>query len=189
MIACVLVVYLSLRLPAEHIAPPTPAHPAPLLVRPIVVARAVAEYAGLLILPLHLHMDRDVETHPFGFAKASLDVAAWRELQTLARPDPDRCGALMHFWRARKRPAIFLPLLLAVVSYLPVSGLVTLNATVAEHWLYLPSAFLFLAGGMALDSLDGLFSWRSDSSSPGSRFDTEHAGASSSLRGFADQHS
>ena len=165
MIGCVLVVYLSLRLPAEHIAPPTPAHSAPLLVRPIVMARAVAEYAGLLVLPLHLHMDRDVETHPFGFAKASLDVAAWRELQTLLGILLI-AGALYILWRSRKRPGIFLPLLLATVSYLPVSGLVSLNASVAEHWLYLPSAFLFLAGAMALDSLDGL-PWRSVSSSSG----------------------
>ena len=46
-----------------------------------------------------------------------------------------------------------LPLLLALVAYLPVSGLITLNATVAEHWLYLPSAFLFLAAATAFDSL------------------------------------
>ncbi|MEO6970788.1 MAG: tetratricopeptide repeat protein, partial [Chthoniobacterales bacterium] len=55
-------------------------------------------------------------------------------------------------WRARGRPAIFMPVLLALVAYLPVSGLIPLNATVAEHWLYLPSAFLFLAVVAALDS-------------------------------------
>ncbi|HEY1769707.1 MAG TPA: tetratricopeptide repeat protein [Chthoniobacterales bacterium] len=155
MIACVLVVYLSLRLPAEHIAPPASAPPTPLLVRPIVVARAVAEYAGLLVLPWRLHLDRDVETHPFGFVPASLDAAAWRELQTLLGILLV-AAAIYALWRARKRPAVFLPLLLAAISYLPVSGIVELNATVAEHWLYLPSAFLFLAAAAALDSL-GLF--------------------------------
>ncbi|HEY2798976.1 MAG TPA: tetratricopeptide repeat protein [Chthoniobacterales bacterium] len=166
MVGCVLVVYLSLRLPAEHIAPPAPTHPAPLLVRPIVIARAVAEYAGLLVLPLHLHMDRDVETHPFGFTKASLDVAAWRELQTLLGILLIT-GALYILWRSRKRPAIFLPLLLAALSYLPVSGLVSLNATVAEHWLYLPSAFLFLAGAAAWNSLGGPSWWAHSWSSRG----------------------
>src|SRR5438477_6981309 len=79
----VLVAYLSLRLPAEHLRPPA-APPVPALVRPIVAARAVAEYAGLLVFPLRLHMERDVETHPFGFDNASLNAASWRELQTLA---------------------------------------------------------------------------------------------------------
>jgi predicted Zn-dependent protease len=34
---------------------------------------------------------------------------------------------------------------LTALSYLPVSGLFSLNASIAEHWLYVPSAFLFLA--------------------------------------------
>jgi protein O-mannosyl-transferase len=152
MVACVLVIYFSLRLPAEHIAPPASTEPIPVLVRPIVTARPVAEYGGLLLFPLRLHMERDVESHPFGFTRASLDAASWRELQTLL-------GLLLiagfgyAVWRARKRPALFLPLVLAAVCYLPLSGLVTLNANVAEHWLYLPSAFLFLAGVSAVDSL------------------------------------
>ncbi|MGI8438023.1 MAG: hypothetical protein ACR2NX_14185, partial [Chthoniobacterales bacterium] len=153
-VMAVLVIYLSLRLPAEHLPAPPARGSTPLLVRPIVVARTAAEYAGLLVFPLHLHMDRDVETHPSGFVDASRDWAAWRELQTLL-------GLLLlaafayALWLARRRPAIFLPLLLAVTSYLPISGLVRLNATVAEHWLYLPSAFLFLGAAVALDSLGG----------------------------------
>jgi tetratricopeptide (TPR) repeat protein len=155
MIAAVLVIYLSLRLPAERIAPPIDKHPPPLLVRPIVVARAVAEYAGLLVLPVRLHMDRDVETHPFGFVRASLEQAAWRELQTLLGLILI-AAAFYALWRVRRRPAIVLPFLLALVSYLPVSGFFRLNATVAEHWLYLPSAFLFLGVVVALDSLGAL---------------------------------
>ena len=147
---CVLLAYLSLRLPAEHFAPPL-APPTPLLVRPIVTARAVAEYTGLLLFPWHLHMERDVETHPSGYETPSLNAASWRELQTLL-------GLILiaaagyALWRSRRQPAIFRLLLLAVASYLPVSGLLTLNATVAEHWLYLPSAFLFLAAAVAFDS-------------------------------------
>jgi len=144
------IVYLSLRLTAEHTPAPAAA-PAPLLVRPIIVSRAVAEYAGVLLFPWRLHMERDVETHPNGFGPASMGVASLRELQTLL-------GLLLiaaivfALWRSRRRPEIFLPLLLAVACYLPISGLITLNATVAEHWLYLPSAFLFLAATAALAS-------------------------------------
>ena len=144
-IALVCAGYFALRLGAEHDSPPQLTPPPPLLVRPIIVARAVAEYAGLIVFPWNLHMDRDVETHPSGFSDASLAHAAWRELQTLL-------GLILialyfyWLWRARKRsPAIFGCLLCALVSYLPVSGIVALNATVAEHWIYLPSPFLFLA--------------------------------------------
>jgi len=151
LIAGVLIAYLSLRLPAEHIPAPA-ASSGPLLVRPIVASRAVAEYAGVLLFPWRLHMERDVETHPNGFGPASMDAASWRELQTL-RGLLLIAAAAFVLWRSRRRPAIFRPLLLAVVCYLPISGLITLNATVAEHWLYLPSAFLFLAAAAALDSL------------------------------------
>ena len=145
--------YFSLRAGAEHFPPPTLSPPAPPLVKPIIVARAVAEYAGLLLLPLNLHMDRDVETRPNGFNDASMSGVAWRELQTLL-------GILLLaafiYWmvRARRRnPAVFGSLLLAALSYLPISGIVVLNGTVAEHWLYVPSAFLFLAAAIEFASL------------------------------------
>jgi tetratricopeptide (TPR) repeat protein len=147
----VVIAYLSLRLSAERLAPP-PSLSSPALVRPVVVARAVAEYAGLVIFPRHLQMERDVETHPFGFVAASLSASSWRELQTLLGLVLIGLG-LYTIWRVRHRRDIALPLWLALISYLPVSGVVSLNATVAEHWLYLPSAFLFLAAAAALSSL------------------------------------
>jgi tetratricopeptide (TPR) repeat protein len=143
--AFVAAIYFVLRFGAEHHPAPQVTPSPPLLVRPIIVARAVAEYAGLIVFPLNLHMDRDVETQPSGFSEANLAHAAWRELQTLL-------GlvliAAFFYWlfRARQRsPAVFACLLFALISYLPVSGIVALNATAAEHWIYLPSAFLFLA--------------------------------------------
>src|SRR4029077_10415896 len=152
--------YFSLRAGAEHNPAPRLSPPPPLLVRPIIVARAVAEYAGLIVFPLNLHMDRDVETQPSGFNEASLARAAWRELQTLL-------GLILiaayfyWFWRARKRnPAVFASLLCALITYLPVSGIVSLNATVAEHWIYLPCAFLFLAIALELAALAGALGLR-----------------------------
>lgn len=149
----VAVIYLSLRLPAEHVPPPTFRQPPPLLVRPILAARAFAEYTGLVLLPINLHMDRDVETHPEGAPEAREKHAAWRELQTLL-------GILLIaaaiYWMMRSRkqdPAIFVCLVLAATSYLPSSGALLLNASVAEHWVYLPTAFLFLAAGLAISRL------------------------------------
>ena len=106
----------------------------------------MAEYAGLLIFPVRVCTWSAMSRHirPVSI-DASLDAAAWRELQTLV-------GIVLivalgyALWRTRKRSAIFLLLLLLWSAYLPVSGLITLNATVAEHWLYLPSAFLVSRG-------------------------------------------
>jgi tetratricopeptide (TPR) repeat protein len=153
-VAFVSAVYFSLRTGAEHNPAPRLSPPPPLLVRPIIVARAVAEYTGLLLFPLNLHMDRDVETQPSGFNEASLAHAAWRELQTLL-------GLILIaaflYWmlRARRRnPAVFIALLFALIAYLPVSGVVALNATAAEHWVYFPSAFLFLAVALEIAGLE-----------------------------------
>ncbi|MBA3273798.1 MAG: tetratricopeptide repeat protein, partial [Chthoniobacterales bacterium] len=144
----VLAIYLSLRMAAEHTPPMKIQEPAPLLVRPILVARAFAEYTYLIFAPINLHMERDVESHPTGFSNESLTHTAWRELETLA-------GILLLagfvYWllHERKRDrAVFICLVLTLIAYLPISGLVPLNASIAEHWLYLPSAFLFLAFGI-----------------------------------------
>jgi protein O-mannosyl-transferase len=146
----VVVIYLSLRLPSEHVPVPTLRTPAPLLVRPIVAARAFAEYAGLILLPINLHMDRDVETHPEGGGAASANSAAWRELQTLLGILLVG-GAVYWLLRSRKQDAAISGcLVLAAIAYLPVSGIFLLNATVAEHWIYLPTAFLFLAAGLTI---------------------------------------
>ena len=149
----VAVTYLSLRLPAEHFPAPRLRPPAPLLVRPIIFARAFAEYTGLIVFPANLHMDRDVESHPFGPSDASVRGAAWRELQTLL-------GIVLIaaaiYWLVRSRrtnPAIFGCLVLATLAYVPVSGAFSLNASIAEHWLYLPAAFLFLAVALAISQL------------------------------------
>ena len=144
-IAFVLTIYVTLRNQVPPVAVPQLSPPAPALVRPIIAARALAEYAGLLIAPANLHMDRDVENHPWGLNPVSLTAGAWRELQTLA--GLILFGVLL-WWtcRAYKRePAIFALLLCAAISYLPVCGLFSLNANIAEHWIYVPLAFVLLA--------------------------------------------
>jgi tetratricopeptide (TPR) repeat protein len=152
-IAFVCASYFSLRLGAEHYPPPVLTPPAPPLVKPIVMSRAIAEYACLILLPLNLHMDRDVESHPSGLNEPSITASAWRELQTLLGII---LAAAFAYWMFRARTRnfpVFVCLTLFVISYLPISDLVALNSTVAEHWLYLPGAFLFLAAILQILSL------------------------------------
>src|SRR5881227_1625092 len=144
-IAFVLTIYVTLRNQVLPVDVPRLSPPAPALVRPIIAARALAEYAGLLVAPANLHMDRDVENHPWGFNPVSLTTGAWRELETLAGLIV--FGVLLWWTRRayKRQPAIFVLLLCAGISYLPVCGLFSLNANIAEHWVYVPLAFILLA--------------------------------------------
>ena len=145
----ILGIYLGWRTTAERVRPPA-ASPTPLAIRPILAARAVAEYAGLLLAPVNLRMERDVTTAPQRSPEATRRNAQLREYQTLL-------GVLLVLalgtWlhrEWRERSAAALCLWACVVAYLPISNLFSLNATVAEHWLYLPGAFLFLAVFLAI---------------------------------------
>jgi tetratricopeptide (TPR) repeat protein len=142
--ALTLGVYSSLRWTADRIPPPAPP-PTPIAVRPILAARAVAEYAGLILAPRTLRMERDVTTFPQSTPEATIRNARLREYQTLlgALLILGLAGWLRGVWREPSPAALCL--LAAITAYLPISNFFSLNATVAEHWLYIPSAFLFLA--------------------------------------------
>ena len=129
--------YLGLRLSAEHTSPPA-GKPVPAMERPALALRAVAEYGGLLAAPLTLRMERDVRTSRLG----DFQTAAGALLL---------CGA--GFWFRRADRTSRACLLAALAAYLPVSNLLALNATLAEHWLYIPSAFLFLAAAASAKHL------------------------------------
>jgi hypothetical protein len=149
--AAVLVIgfYLMLRMNAERVPPPA-RPPTPLAIRPIIAARAVAEYAGLIVAPLNLRMERDVRTAPQKTPEQTIENARRREYQTLA--GVTLILAFGWWWRRsrRRNSTAALCLTAALLTYLPVSNLFSLNATIAEHWLYFPSCFLFLAFGLSL---------------------------------------
>ena len=147
--ACVAGIYCGLRFTAEKTPPPA-ASGMPAVVRPILAARAWAGYTALLVAPVNLHMERDVATHPKKDVPTTLHSARLLECQTLA-------GVLLFagfafWWRRawRNAPAIALCLSAFLIAYLPISDLLPLNATMAEHWLYVPSAFLFIAALLTL---------------------------------------
>ena len=151
--AFVAAAYFSLRLAAAHNPAPVLHTPPPLATRPIAMARAVAEYAGLTLFPINLRMERQINAERSDRSDVTMNRFAWRELQTLLGI---AIVAALVYWmvRARRRdPAVFALLVLAALSYLPISGIIGLNATVAEHWIYIPTAFLFLAAAVAFSNL------------------------------------
>ena len=146
--AAVVAVYCALRFTAENTPPPKQDVP-PLAARPILAARAVAEYAGLILAPVNLRMERDVSSGVGAPAERDA-IAKRREWQTLLGMALIAGGIFWWRWSRRRAPIAALALLAGLVAYLPVSNVFALNASVAEHWLYVPLAFLFIALAMSL---------------------------------------
>ncbi|MEO8043974.1 MAG: tetratricopeptide repeat protein [Spartobacteria bacterium] len=121
-------------------------------VRAVLMMRALGDYGRLLVFPANLHMERTVfnpdsyKTHAtwqrsIGIEYLSIFGLIFAALLALgcSWPGPGR--------RARIFGACWF-----VAGFLPISNLFDLNATVAEHWLYLPSVgVLLFAVGVVLD--------------------------------------
>jgi tetratricopeptide (TPR) repeat protein len=121
-------------------------------VRAILMCRALGDYSRLMIFPSNLHMERTVFDPRTSQNKESRYGSI--ELEYLSVIGVLVGGALV-FGALRKGTGQKLRILGSIwflFSYLPTSNLVDLNATVAEHWLYLPSVgFLIFLAGVVLD--------------------------------------
>jgi tetratricopeptide (TPR) repeat protein len=154
-IACclgLLGLYASLRqLPEQRLSPPAQAGwTAP--VRVILMARALGDYGRLLIYPDNLHMERTV------FDPANCrNNANWRNtvgIEYLSILGLILLAVLVYgsVKKGRGQPARIFGASWFFAAYLPISNIVQLNATVAEHWLYLPSVgFLIFLFGCAAE--------------------------------------
>ncbi len=149
--------YATMRTSAQRVAPPV-SLPSTLAERPALAAAALGEYAQLIIAPRTLRMERGQERWP----KESTHNTIFKAPTRAGCATGAMAAVLFMFWviqslRHRRRLQS-LALTLAAVSYLPISNLITLNATVAEHWLYLPLAFTLLAASVDVARL--LAPWR-----------------------------
>jgi Flp pilus assembly protein TadD len=141
-------VYIGLRqLPAQRPrAPLNDNWSAP--VRLTMMTRALGDYSRLMLVPLNLHMERTV-FDPRGYRSK----ADWRN--QIGIEYLSICGLIalvaLVFGSAKRGRGQLVRIFGAswfFAGYLPVSNIVQLNATVAEHWLYLPSVgfLMFVAG-------------------------------------------
>jgi Flp pilus assembly protein TadD len=97
--------------------------------RIVTFFNAIADYAALLIFPINLHMERNAGSGGILLLGVGLFVGFFIVARRAHRTNPTALFCLLAFSAA----------------YLPISNLLPLNASLAEHWLYLPSAFLLAA--------------------------------------------
>lgn len=143
---CVVAGYLALRaLPEARQSNPATAG-SPAVVRATLMMRALGDYGRLLIYPANLHMDRTVVS-----PAELLGNAGWRtavRAEYLSFFGLIVVSALLFgaCWKGSARVIRAFGAGWFVIAFLPISNLVELNATVAEHWLYLPSMGLLIFG-------------------------------------------
>jgi tetratricopeptide (TPR) repeat protein len=121
-------------------------------VRATLMLRALGDYGRLMVFPANLHMERSIfdpdnyrgrESWRRSAASEYLSIIGLIVLVGFAYG----CAKPGNGRRLRILGAIWF-----FAAYLPVSNIVQLNATVAEHWLYLPSVgFLIFLAGCGLD--------------------------------------
>ena len=144
----IVLAYVGLRqLPGPRpVLPSTDSWSAP--VRATLMARALGDYTRLMIFPSNLHMERNI-FNPLTYKNNE----EWRNavgIEYLSVLGIVGFAALLG--GSIKRGAGQVTRLFGagwfLAGYLPISNIVQLNATVAEHWLYLPSVgcIIFLAG-------------------------------------------
>jgi tetratricopeptide (TPR) repeat protein len=155
---CLVGSYAGLRQLAERGAAANPATGWSAPVRATLIFRALGDYGRLLSWPTKLHMERTV----FDLDSLQNNVC-WRneiKVEYLSIGGLLMATVLL-IGACRKglaRPVRAFGAAWFFLAFLPVSNLFDLNATVAEHWLYLPSVgFLIFATGCCLDFPRRLF--------------------------------
>lgn len=115
--------------------------------RAVLMLRALGDYGQLLIWPANLHMERSILQSSDALENKRWKNAIPTEYLFLAGII---FGGILFYGAFRPGPARGIRIFGVswfLLAFLPISNLIDLNATVAEHWLYLPSIgfFIFVA--------------------------------------------
>jgi Flp pilus assembly protein TadD len=121
-------------------------------VRSILMLRALGDYGRLLVFPSNLHMERGVYSPSALQNETARHNAIEFEYLSIAGLAFFIALVLLALRRGQGQRLRIFGAAWFILAYLPISNLIELNATVAEHWLYLPSVgFLMFMAGCALD--------------------------------------
>jgi protein O-mannosyl-transferase len=149
---CLVGFYAGLRQLPARAHDPGASSASPIQLRGVLMLRALGDYSRLMLFPSNLHVERTVQP-----PEATLANNGWRHAiakEFLSLIGILTAGALLYgaSRRGKARPIRAFGAAWFILAFLPISNLFELNATVAEHWLYLPSVgFLLFAVGCCLE--------------------------------------
>jgi Flp pilus assembly protein TadD len=121
-------------------------------IRATLMLRALGDYGRLIVFPANLHMERTIlDPNNYRTRQSWRDSANSEYLSILGL-----CILAAFAYGCIKKGTGQCTRIVGAIwffaAYLPISNIVSLNATVAEHWLYLPSVgFLIFLAGCAFD--------------------------------------
>lgn len=150
---CLVGFYAGLRqLPARAAHDPGISSSPSIQLRGVLMLRALGDYSRLMLFPSNLHVERTVQP-----PEVTPSDDGWRH--AVAKEYLSLLGILTAaaLWygatrKGKARPIRAFGAAWFILAFLPISNLFELNATVAEHWLYLPSVgFLLFAVGCCLE--------------------------------------
>jgi Flp pilus assembly protein TadD len=116
--------------------------------RAVLMCRALGDYGRVMFFPANLHMERTVDDlRAVRSEKMRKDLIVLEYL-SIAGAFMIAMFALGALRSGRGQGLRIFGAAWFLLAYLPISNLIELNATVAEHWLYVPSIglLIFLAG-------------------------------------------
>ncbi len=132
LVAAIALIYVSLRATVLHFPPSYSPPSTTLLERLPGVFVALFTYVKLLLIPVGLHMEYGNRLFSMSQPSAVAGLAV-------------ACMLVFLIVRVRKsRGPVLFGASFFIITLLPVSNLIPLNAFMAEHWLYLPSIGFFL---------------------------------------------
>jgi tetratricopeptide (TPR) repeat protein len=144
--------YAGLRQLPSRDAGPQSAHRSSIQLRATLMLRALGDYSRLMVFPGNLHVERTVQTPADALPNENWRQAIGKEYLSII--GVLTAAALLYgaFRKGKARAIRAFGAAWFILAYLPISNLFELNATVAEHWLYLPSVgFLLFVMGCGLE--------------------------------------
>ena len=136
----ILAIYGLLRLTVLNFASPSTVDAPSLYIRLLTAPEAFVRLAGLLFFPSHIHIEKSIP-----YSSGLFQLTTIVSLVILAA----MIGSI--FWVKRYSRMALFGLSWFFLALLPMSNIVPINATMADHWLYLSSLgfFLCVVGGSA----------------------------------------
>jgi len=130
----ILAIYGLLRLTVLSFAAPASGSPPSLYIRLLTTSHSFVKLIGLLFAPLAIHMEKSIP-----FAKTFFEPIISISLLILGA-----IGVFL-FWIRRYSKLCLFGFIWFFLCLLPMANIIPINATLADHWLYLPGIGFFLA--------------------------------------------